>query len=1267
MNRRSDRAAALVAFERAAALAPDFAAPHYYLCQLYNEYMDGREPDRERAMAEGEIFLKLASSHDPADREAMLRTLERLVSGGEQLLISSRAPVGGPRATPQQRLAWREQQVALGGLERYGQGLVGACVDVQEFDRALATCDAMLALDLPADRTAQFRATWLWTLIRAGLWEDELAARERAAAERPDDPSAYLALADIYDGLGRTRAAVKALRRAVALEPNDLDAHLRLADLYRRLGWRSLIETECLEALRIDPRNRRAADMLVPHGWGSLRGGFGAMVSPGGVGAMDLDILLPVLAALGDSEPLARLADGYLYRGDTDAAIRIARLALETGGDGWWPASILCRAYVKAGRAKEIEAAIAEITRRNPAMLPRLLDAWAGAVSDDDHAWTELENLLDNPHLVGHERTRRFRDYARKLAQNDRTQDAIAVLERALSPRQRLLVSDVHNLYEHLVHLYATEARDRENELLGPITVPARIVGLWDKPLALCRRYVDEAPFSPRPHLLLAETYRDAGQSRDAEAAYRRALELSAEPWARARAISGLTEILLAFQRADEAVDYLRDPDYLRNELHTRIALIDALAKAGRQEEAGTTLDEMFVFLSRRSYWWGGRETQEALLSVVKALEGEAGAMPRIEAAFDRDPSSGPLARILIDHYRDTKQFAKLTALAGRVGLSTDRGRECLDRVLDALRDAGEHQRRAQVALDIILSGGLPREYHLRWLSDICVDASREAGTLNEMGVRVEAEFAKDPASVAIGFLLARLYEAADRRDDAVRVYADLADKYPADRTIVDWLFSRAPTGPEHDQVVLPHLERAVLREPRHAIRHAQFAGVLGRAQRDQEAAAQYAIAFQTEDNPLQMRHLSDEFAVHGRLGTTADLVKRYEQFAADWPEDPVAHLVLAMAYRQAQRQEDAVAQLNRASELAGGRRDVLGRLVEVFRELGMADRALAELKTLIDSSGRDHERLESLREYVRVCREMKRYHEAIAAIDEVIPDLDPEGWMVGELMRLRDETTKAMQAEPPPPHRLRLSLSVRRLWECHERDLHAGTHVASQAQAVFEGEVVGEAGAQFSYEALMDIAAPGAVGDGTTVLSCEADRCQARGGGMLPLPGGQASFRHAVNVDEGTASNPADACLVTRSLAPIAGGRRRCTIGVRTPWAARVALVFPAGASIVGDAIEGAQRDGDRFVAALAEPGGREFAAVVTLDAGVTDYAPEVVIERVGQPHEVANSGTMSGIGLTADVVTGRLRAGREFTLDHGKTEVRWALRMAPIVESRR
>jgi len=336
-----------------------------------------------------------------------------------------------------------------------------------------------------------------------------------------------------------------------------------------------------------------------------------------------------------------------------------------------------------------------------------------------------------------------------------------------------------------------------------------------------------------------------------------------------------------------------------------------------------------------------------------------------------------------------------------------------------------------------------------------------------------------------------------------------------------------------------------------------------------------------------------------------------------------------------------------------------------------MPDRALAELKALVDAQGEHPRSLDALREYVSLCRDMKRYREALAAIDDIIANAEPDDWIARDLIRLRQEIVDAMEAEPPPPPRLRLLLSVRRLWECQERDLAVGTAVTSQAQAVFQGWVEGDPGVAFSYDAMIDIAAPNARGDGTTVITCQADRCEARAGGMLPLPGGRASFRHAVTVDEGAATNPPAGCLVSRRLAPIAGGRYRCTVTVRLPWAAKVSLAFPAGATVVGDRVEGAARDGDRFVAVINDPAAMpascEFSAALRLAPDVTDYAPEVIIHRISEPRPVPAGETMGGVGFEFDIVHAKLDAPGEFFLERYDTETRWALRMVPIAKSGR
>ena len=116
----------------------------------------------------------------------------------------------------------------------------------------------------PLNPNAQFNHGW--AASRAGLWQEAMAAYERALDLSISDPEeVYCNIALIYsEQLGRTEAALNALTKALGLNPSYYPAHFNRAHLYEQLGDRDLAVAGFLAAADLEPHNPqpivRAAD-----------------------------------------------------------------------------------------------------------------------------------------------------------------------------------------------------------------------------------------------------------------------------------------------------------------------------------------------------------------------------------------------------------------------------------------------------------------------------------------------------------------------------------------------------------------------------------------------------------------------------------------------------------------------------------------------------------------------------------------------------------------------------------------------------------------------------------------------------------------------------------------------------------------------------------------------------------------------------------------------------------------------------------------------
>jgi serine/threonine-protein kinase len=231
-------------------------------------------------------------------------------------------------------------------MERPGPDPIAPAIDA--FNEAIAL-DGNFTLAYAALGAAYWRKY-------ANTREPSLASKAVDATERarkldPDQAEVRLALATVYNGLGRTGDAVAEAQRALQLQPSSYEAHRLLGEIRAKRGEFDLAIGECLAAVRI------RADY--PSGYRSL----GLMQMLAGRYA-DAAVSFERMATLDPDSPYAYqlLGNAHLSSGQFEAAERDFAQALAHGGSFATHTSLGFVYYIR-GRfddaSKEFLAAIA--------------------------------------------------------------------------------------------------------------------------------------------------------------------------------------------------------------------------------------------------------------------------------------------------------------------------------------------------------------------------------------------------------------------------------------------------------------------------------------------------------------------------------------------------------------------------------------------------------------------------------------------------------------------------------------------------------------------------------------------------------------------------------------------------------------------------------------------------------------------------------------------------------------------------------------------
>jgi tetratricopeptide (TPR) repeat protein len=292
-----------------------------------------------------------------------------------------------PLTTDERRWLARYRVTDPRAAEAYARGRrMGDSFDPSRFYKSIAAFEEAIRID-PDDPAAYVAlAETYQTLVGATHVHNapaELLGRAKAAIDRaieldPDDAEAHVVKAGLlYMFDWKWDEADREFRRAIALNPGSGKAHWQYGAYLRFNGWRDSAIAEHRRASRIDPLNPMfLGELSLAYAWANQ--GDSAVRSARI--AVDLEPnLAPVRYAL---------SHAFLAAGQLDSAIVEGKKAMELSS-GF--ATRLAEVYVVAGRKTELERLIAS--------MPKPIDDWfwlilAARQGERQRALSYLERLV---------------------------------------------------------------------------------------------------------------------------------------------------------------------------------------------------------------------------------------------------------------------------------------------------------------------------------------------------------------------------------------------------------------------------------------------------------------------------------------------------------------------------------------------------------------------------------------------------------------------------------------------------------------------------------------------------------------------------------------------------------------------------------------------------------------------------------------------------------------------------------------------------------
>jgi tetratricopeptide (TPR) repeat protein len=311
---------------------------------------------------------------------------------------------------------------------------------------------------------------------------------QSASATRTAEAYQQFLLAQRLENDDDTDGAIAAYRRAMELDPNAADLAAELAGLYMRESRAQDAISTAEAALKIDPDNAGAHEVLGTI-YASLASQGDNGNAPGGRAAQRENIAKAIdhleravdqAEGLADANTRAMLSRLYLSNGDYDKAIPMLAELVKQEPNWQDGAVLLSQAYSAAGRTSDAVAFLEEASQENPQLLSTLGDLYGR-----QDRWKEAADAYARALLVAPRSVDLRIGYGSALLNAggaDNAQKARDVLRDAVA------------------------ARGTDQRALFLLSEAERMSGDFDAAEGTARRLVAQNRNSPRAYVVLAET-----------------------------------------------------------------------------------------------------------------------------------------------------------------------------------------------------------------------------------------------------------------------------------------------------------------------------------------------------------------------------------------------------------------------------------------------------------------------------------------------------------------------------------------------------------------------------------------------------------------------------------------------------------------------------------------------------------------------------------------------------------------------------------------
>lgn len=502
------------------------------------------------------------------------------------------------------------------------------------------------------------------------------------------------------------------------------------------------------------------------------------------------------------------------------------------------------------------------------------------------------------------------------------------------------------------------------------------------------RHIASERPADPVRAVRAAEVYRAHKLEDDALEHYEKAIKLAPENTVYHEYIG---EYLHQLGRADDAIERWRGlVAGKRGTVANWLRLAEILAGFGHPDESLAAVDEGLklaadgpegfklvalrseVLLDQEQFDGAGAALDELARRADSAAQRRDVMERRVKWAQRADRLEDEIARLTreLNHAPLTTHDAPNLELLARLHQAASHWSEAIRAIERAIEHDGKSSERLRLAADLYRQAGNSGRAIEMFRRMIELDPRQETIQLEEI-----AELARRQGDLAAAIVVGeRLIELAPDTDRGYLVTSEL-----------EWQAGHADAATET-------LRRGIRRSPKELALHNQLAKRLMESGKLQPALDQYWRAFEVAEEPNQKLNVARELTrAHLSTGQFDRLVERLSERRRDSQDQALATLVLAAAYREANRPERAEQELIRALAARPTDTHILDQLITLSEEQQRPERAIVYSEKLVSLRPNDAQALRKLGELFydagRIDDAIVRWNASLQAITK-----DPAG-----------------------------------------------------------------------------------------------------------------------------------------------------------------------------------------------------------------------------------------------------------------------------------